>query len=133
MSLAHRQADLVAALVAGAPVPPGFDRALIRTAQQALLRKRAGEVARTWPLLAATAGDGWADEFARWATGRPPHGSLRDGWDLARAWSAGGRLAGPAARELAEREATFSYDGQREPRARLAWSRRWRLLAGRAR
>jgi hypothetical protein len=122
--LAERQAGLIAALVAGAPLPAGFDEARVGAAQRALLRKRAGEVARVWPLLAASAGDRWPDEFAAWAAGRAPQGSLRDGWDLARAWSAAGRLTGPAAGELAEREAGWRYDGDSAPRRR--W-RPWRL------
>ena len=121
-TLAERQAALVAALVAGAPVPPGFDQARVGAAQRALLRKRASEVARAWPLLAAAAGDRWPDEFAAWAAGRAPQGSLRDGWDLARTWAATGRLTGPAAEELAEREATWRYDGRSAPRRR--WRRR---------
>jgi hypothetical protein len=125
MSLADRQAELVAALVAGAPVPPGFDPARLGVAQRALLRKRAGEVARVWPMLAAAAGDRWPEEFAAWAGGRPPQGSLRDGWDLARAWLAAGRLAGAAAGELAEREAAWHYDGRSAPRRRPRWSRHW--------
>jgi hypothetical protein len=133
MNLAHRQAELVAALVAGAPVPPGFDPALVGVAQRALLRKRAGEVARVWPMLAAAAGGRWPEEFAGWAVGRPPQGSLRDGWDLARAWSAAGRLAGPAAAELAGREAAWHYDGRSAPRRRPGWSRCWRRVVARAR
>jgi TDG/mug DNA glycosylase family protein len=86
-------------------------------------------------MLAASAGDRWAEEFAAWAAGRPPQGSLRDGWDLARAWSAAGRLAGPAAGELAgpaagelaEREAAWRYDGTC-PRPR--WRKVLRLPEG---
>jgi hypothetical protein len=126
-TLARRQAELVSALVTGAPVPPGFDLARVGAAQRALLRKRAGEVARSWPMLAASAGDRWPREFAEWAAGRAPQGSLRDGWDLARAWSQAGRLSGPAAAELAEREAAWAYDGRSAPRRRPGWSRRWRL------
>lgn len=133
LTLARRQAELVAALVAGAPVPPGFDAARVGAAQRALLHKRAGEVARSWPMLAASAGDKWPREFAQWAAGRAPQGSFRDGWDLARAWSAAGRLTGPAAAELAEREATWRYDGRSAPRPRPSWSRRWRLAIRRAR
>jgi hypothetical protein len=133
MTLAQRQADLVAALVAGAPVPPGFDAARFGVAQRALLRRRAGEVARVWPMLAAAAGDRWQQDFAAWATGRAPRGSLRDGWDLARAWSAEGRLTGMAAAELAEREAVWRYDGRSAPRPRSAWGRRWRMAISRAR
>ena len=48
-TLAARQAALVAALVAGAPDPPGFDPARLAAARRALLRKRAGEAAKHWP------------------------------------------------------------------------------------
>jgi hypothetical protein len=130
MTLARRQAELVAALVAGAPVPPGFDAARVGAAQRALLRKRAGEVARVWPMLAAAAGDGWHRDFAAWAAGRAPQGSLRDGWDLARTWSAAGRLAGPAEAELAEREAAWRYDGRSTPHRRPGWARRWLSRSG---
>ncbi|MFD1236157.1 hypothetical protein ACFQ34_22935, partial [Pseudonocardia benzenivorans] len=57
--LAARQAALVDALVAGAPVPDGFDPVRLATTRRALLRKRAGEAARHWPLLAAALGPGW--------------------------------------------------------------------------
>ncbi|GIF77542.1 hypothetical protein [Asanoa siamensis] len=122
--LASRQAALVRALTSGAPVPPGFDARLVGVARQALLRKRAGEVARAWPMLAASYGEDWRSEFAAWAAARPTNGSLRDGWDLAR--SAAPR-SGAAAAELAAREATWRYDGQGAPvpRGRLsAWARR---------
>jgi hypothetical protein len=128
-SLAQRQAALVAALVAGAPVPPGFDERLLGVARQALLRKRAGHVAQHWPMLAASLGPAWTVEFTRWAAGRPSQGSLRDGWDFARSR---GPLSGPAADELAEHEAVWAYDGSSAPRrrarpvaaVRLWWSRR---------
>ena len=116
--LAARQAALVASLTAGAAVPPGFDARLIRVARGALLRKRAGEVARQWPLLASAFADGWADEFARWAARRPPQGSLRDGWDLARDLAVRGALPAAAAEELAAREAAWHYDGRSNPRRR---------------
>ena len=115
-SLATRQADLVVALTSGAPVPPGFDARLVEVARVALLRKRAGEVARQWPRLAAVHGSRWPREFARWAAARPTNGPLRDGWDMAR--DPGIRLPGPAAEELAEREVAMRYDGTSAPRAR---------------
>jgi hypothetical protein len=118
MSLAERQTALVAALTTGAPVPAGFDARLVAVARAALLRKRAGEVARHWPLLAAGCGDGWAALFARWAATRPPAGALRDGWDLARELAAHGELGGPAAEELAAREVRWRYDGASQPRPR---------------
>ncbi|MCM1020044.1 hypothetical protein, partial [Micromonospora sp. XM-20-01] len=82
--LAARQAELVAALVAGGPLPPGFAPAPVEAARRALLRKRAADVARHWPLLAAGLGAHWPATFTTWADGRPSNGSLRDGWDLAR-------------------------------------------------
>ncbi|MEV1286290.1 hypothetical protein [Micromonospora sp. NPDC049679] len=116
--LAARQAELVAALVSGAPVPAGFDARLVGVARTALLRKRAGDVARHWPLLAAGFGPDWGATFAHWAAGRPTQGSLRDGWDLARALARKGELPAPAAEELAIREAGWRYDGASSPRPR---------------
>jgi hypothetical protein len=115
-SLAGRQADLVAALTSGAPVPPGFDARLVEVARVALLRKRAGEVARQWPMLAAAFGRDWMREFTRLAAERSTRGSLRDGWDLAR--DLGDRLPAAAGAELAAREAAMVYDGDAAPRAR---------------
>ncbi|GAA1418148.1 hypothetical protein [Catellatospora coxensis] len=114
--LARRQEELVRALVAGAAMPVGFDVAAVAATQTALLRKRAEDVARTWPRLAASAGPGqWTRVFSAWAAGRAPQGSLRDGWDFA--------LANPprdtaAQRELALRELLWAYDGETAPRAR---------------
>jgi hypothetical protein len=116
--LAARQAELVAALVAGAPIPAGFDARLVGVARTALLRKRAGDVARHWPLLAAALGADWAPTFARWAATRPTQGSLRDGWDLARALARTSPLPAPAADELATHEVRWRYDGSSAPRPR---------------
>ncbi|MGC5017933.1 hypothetical protein [Micromonospora sp. DT47] len=116
--LATRQAELVAALVAGAPPPPGFAAEPVDAARAALLRKRAGDVARHWPLLAAGLGDAWWDTFRGWAAGRPTAGSLRDGWDLARALRERHALPPLGAEELAVREAGSRYDGQDPPRPR---------------
>ncbi|MER7460537.1 hypothetical protein [Micromonospora sp. NPDC126480] len=123
--LAARQAALVAALVAGAPAPPGFAPGPLAAARTALLRKRAGEVARHWPLLAAGLGPRWPEVFARWADGRPTAGSLRDGWDLARELRDAGTLPPLGADELAVREAGHRYDGRSAPRPRRppGWGR----------
>ncbi|RKR86961.1 hypothetical protein BDK92_1233 [Micromonospora pisi] len=118
--LAARQAELVATLVSGAAVPAGFDTRLVGAARAALLNKRAGDVARHWPLLAAGLGAGWSSTFGSWAATRPTNGSLRDGWDLARELAAGGRLPAPAAEELAVREAAWRYDGGSAPDRRRA-------------
>ncbi|MEV1329941.1 hypothetical protein AB0J20_10240 [Micromonospora costi] len=116
--LAARQAELVAALVADGPLPAGFEPAPLAAARVALLRKRAGDVARHWPLLAAGLGADWTATFAGWAAGRPTGGSLRDGWDLARVLHDRGTLPPLGAEELAVREAGARYDGQGPPRAR---------------
>ena len=119
-SLADRQAGLVAALTRGARVPEGFDARLVEVARVALLRKRAGEVAKQWPLLAASLRTNWLREFTAWAAARPTQGSLRDGWDLARELAARGGLPALAGEELATREATLRYDGRTAPRPRRA-------------
>ncbi|MET8262001.1 hypothetical protein [Micromonospora sp. NPDC005205] len=118
--LAERQAELVAALVAGGEPPAGFAPGPLAATRAALLRKRAGEVARHWPLLAAGLGARWSATFAEWAARRPTAGSLRDGWDLARALRAQQALPPAAAEELAVREARLRYDGLRAPRPRRA-------------
>ena len=117
-ALARRQAELVAALVAGASPPEGFDEARVRATEDALLRKRAGEVASRWPTLRSELGPQWSSVFTQWARGRPPQGSLRDGWDFARHLGAEERLAGAATLDLAVAEATYAYDGASEPRRR---------------
>ncbi|MEO3774889.1 hypothetical protein [Micromonospora sp. B9E7] len=116
--LAERQAELVAALVAGGPPPAGFAPGPLAATRAALLRKRAGDVARHWPLLAAGLGAAWSTTFAGWAARRPTAGSLRDGWDLARALRHQHTLPPSAAEELAVREARLRYDGRRAPRPR---------------
>ena len=88
----------------------------IEVARVALLRKRAGEVAKQWPMLAA--GPAWPRVFLQWAADRPTLGALRDGWDLARELAARGELPALAGEELATREATMSYDGTSAPRRR---------------
>jgi hypothetical protein len=72
-----------------------------------------------------------AGGFAEWAATRPTHGALRDGWDFARSLP----LAGPAAVERAERDATLRYDGQWAPipRRRLASALRLRWVRARTR
>lgn len=116
--LATRQRELVAALLTGAPIPAGLDRARFAAAERALRGKRATEVARTWPLLAASQGETFRTLFMRWAQARPPLGALRDGWDFARQLAGGGRLPELATNELAARDVRNHYDGHHEPRRR---------------
>jgi len=123
--LAARQAELVAALVAGAPDPAGFDADRLAVARRALLRKRAGEVAAVWPLLAASFGADWPAIFTAYAATRAPAGALRDGWDLARELRGRGTLGHAAVVELAEREGAWRYDGRGDPRRRCGPAVRW--------
>ncbi|MEU9822172.1 hypothetical protein ACIGG9_20420 [Pseudonocardia alni] len=123
--LARRQAELVAALVAGGTDPAGFDAARLAATQAALLRKRAGLVAAAWPLLAVDAGADWQARFDARFAGVAPYGPEREGWDLARELAAAGRLGAGARRELAAREAALHYDGRTAPRPRNRLSRWW--------
>jgi hypothetical protein len=83
VNLAQRQEALVAALVAGAAPPSGFNPRHLAAARAALLAKRAEEVRRVWPALSAGHEAQWDGVFAHWAASRPPQGALRDGWDFA--------------------------------------------------
>jgi hypothetical protein len=125
--LAARQAELVAALVAGGPLPAGFDPERLEASRRALLRKRAGLAAKAWPVLAATLGPGWPGVFAGDRAGTEPVGGLRDGWDVARALRSRGELPAPAAAELAARESDLRYDGASAPRPRRFAAARRRL------
>ncbi|MFV2087239.1 hypothetical protein [Micromonospora sp. LOL_021] len=116
--LAAAQRALITALVDGTHSPPGFDPHRLSVARTALARKRAGEVARHWPVLAASLGAAWPAAFVRWATGRRPAGGLREGWDFARTLAADDRLPDLAVTELAGREVGWRYDGSSVPRRR---------------
>ena len=102
--LAVAQAALVAALVAGGPLPDGFDAGRVDAARRALLRKRAGEVARAWPLLAGGLGTAFTPRFVQWAARRPPAGSFADGLAFAQQLRDKGELPPLAVEELAQRE-----------------------------
>ncbi|MEU7817179.1 hypothetical protein [Pseudonocardia sp. NPDC049154] len=117
--LAARQAALVAALVDGAPDPPGFAADRLAATRQALLSKRSGQAAAAWPLLAAGLGAEWTAFACAGLVGRPVAGAVRDGWDVALAARSADRLTEGAVRELAARERAYRYDGVRPPRRRL--------------
>ncbi len=102
--LAAQQAALVRALVAGGPVPDGFDPADLATTERALLRKRAQEVARRFPMLAYECGDNYQDLYCAWAKDRPKISTLAD----ARAFAEHMGIGPP-------------------PKPRFQWFRRWRL------
>jgi hypothetical protein len=97
--LAAGQAARVRALVAGGPVPGGFDPDRVRATSAARAGKRAREVARAWPALAAELGQEFSGRFLAFAATRPPPargGALADGLAFAHALAARGRLPGDA-------------------------------------
>jgi len=130
--LAAEQAALVRALVAGGPVPEGFDPGRVRATAAALARKRAREVARTWPVLAADLGDDFTDRFVAFAAGRPPPatgGALADGLAFARDLARRGRLGGDARVEALLAAARLSPRPVRLPATLAGPPRRLVVLA----
>lgn len=69
--LARRQAELLASLVAGGPVPQGFDAERIRVQSIALAAKRREGVLRALPVLATALGERWPRVFMEWARTHP--------------------------------------------------------------
>lgn len=69
--LALAQTALLSALVAGTPVPEGFDRARIAVQSRALAAKRADVVARVAPELPGILGRGYRAAFTGYAAGNP--------------------------------------------------------------
>ncbi|MEU9299654.1 DUF692 domain-containing protein [Streptomyces sp. NPDC048269] len=125
------QAALLSALVAGTPVPEGFDRQRIRVQARALAAKRAGVVARLAPELPAILGgeEAYRTAFLAYATGRPmTAGYRRDALDFAEHLLIQDLPADPAARR---RLTAWWRDraGARPPRRVARWAR---ALVGRA-
>ncbi|WP_431966936.1 DUF692 domain-containing protein [Actinacidiphila sp. bgisy160] len=82
--LALRQTALLSALVAGTPVPEGFDRTRIGVQSRALAAKRAGIVAKVAPELPRILGAAYRPAFLRYAAARPLAGGYRrDALDFA--------------------------------------------------
>ncbi|MFF7212424.1 DUF692 domain-containing protein [Streptomyces sp. NPDC008238] len=82
--LALRQTALLSALVAGTPVPEGFDRTRIGVQGRALAAKRAGVVAKVAPELPEILGAAYRPAFLRYAAARPLTGGYRrDALDFA--------------------------------------------------
>ncbi|MFI7126217.1 hypothetical protein ACIBQ1_11035 [Nonomuraea sp. NPDC050153] len=95
--LAEAQGHVVAALVAGAPAPQGFDPERMRAQASSLVAKRRGIVARIRPDAAAAAGPDLAAEFAAYARsrGEPPPNYRTDANDFADWLRERGRMPGP--------------------------------------
>ncbi|MFJ9945416.1 multinuclear nonheme iron-dependent oxidase [Streptomyces erythrochromogenes] len=125
------QAALLSALVAGTPVPEGFDRARIRVQVRALAAKRADVVAKVAPELPGILGGRgpYRKAFLTYAKGRPmTAGYRRDALDFAEHLLIQDLPADPAAR----RRLTAWWReraGARPPRRIVRWAR---TLVGRA-
>ncbi|MFF9982788.1 DUF692 domain-containing protein [Streptomyces erythrochromogenes] len=125
------QAALLSALVAGTPVPEGFDRARIRVQVRALAAKRADVVAKVAPELPGILGGSgpYRKAFLAYAKGRPmTAGYRRDALDFAEHLLIQDLPADPAAR----RRLTAWWReraGARPPRRIVRWAR---TLVGRA-
>ncbi|MFI7409581.1 DUF692 family multinuclear iron-containing protein [Streptomyces sp. NPDC049627] len=130
--LALAQAALLSALVAGTPVPEGFDRVRLGVQARALAGKRAEVVAKVAPELPVILGEGYRRAFLTYTHGHPmTDGYRRDALDFAGYLLAEGRLED--ARVRAEvREWWLERSGprprSRRPGVRLARATRRVLL-----
>jgi uncharacterized protein (UPF0276 family) len=102
--VALAQTALLSALVAGTPVPEGFDRTRLGIQARALAAKRAGVVAKVAPELPVVLGTAYRPAFLSYAQSRPMRGGYRqDALDFAEWVLLSGDLAeGRAKRELRE-------------------------------
>ncbi|WP_225826300.1 DUF692 domain-containing protein [Streptomyces naphthomycinicus] len=82
--LGMAQAAVLSSLVAGTPVPEGFDRVRMGVQARALAAKRAGVVAKVAPELPEILGAGYREAFLAYARQRPMSGGYRrDALDFA--------------------------------------------------
>jgi len=134
--LALAQAALLSALVAGTPVPEGFDRSRLAVQTRALSGKRADVVARVAPelpgILAGTGTGAYRKAFLAYAHGRPmTDGYRRDALDFAEYLLFEGRLQdADVRRDLSDwwLERSGPAPLSRRPAARLARATRRVLL-----
>ncbi|MEV6998032.1 DUF692 domain-containing protein [Streptomyces sp. NPDC093982] len=130
--LALAQASLLSALVAGTPVPEGFDRVRLGVQARALAGKRADVVAKVAPELPVILGNGYRRAFLGYSHGHPmTDGYRRDALDFAGYLLAGGRLEDARVRaELQEwwLERSGPTPRSRRPGVRLARATRRVLL-----
>ncbi|MFE0709565.1 DUF692 domain-containing protein [Streptomyces sp. NPDC058865] len=123
--VALAQTALLSALVAGTPVPEGFDRARLGVQARALAGKRADVVAKVAPELPVILGPGYRPAFLAYAQRTPmTSGYRRDALDFAgRLLDGEGALDVRARRELRAWWLERSGPAPR-PRSRLARIRR---------
>ncbi|MFJ1748406.1 DUF692 domain-containing protein [Streptomyces sp. NPDC088116] len=97
--LALGQTALLSALVAGAPVPPGFDPRRLDVQSRALAAKRADVIAKVAPELPEILGAGYRPAFLAYAAHRPMSaGYRRDALDFTEHLLIDGRPERSAAR-----------------------------------
>ncbi|MFG2714478.1 DUF692 domain-containing protein [Streptomyces goshikiensis] len=119
------QAALLSALVAGTPVPEGFDRQRVRVQSRALAAKRAGVIAKVAPELPGILGGekAYREAFLAYARNRPMTGGYRrDALDFAEHLLIRDLPADPAGR----RRLTAWWEeraGTRPPRRIVRWVR----------
>ncbi|WP_210584253.1 DUF692 domain-containing protein [Streptomyces sp. GESEQ-35] len=130
--LALAQTALLSALIAGTPVPEGFDRVRLGVQARALTGKRADVVAKVAPELPHILGKGYRPAFLAYAQGHPMTGGYRqDALDFAGHLLDGERPEDAAARrELHEwrQERSGPTPHSHRPAARLARATRKVLL-----
>ncbi|MBT2401255.1 DUF692 family protein [Streptomyces sp. ISL-100] len=98
--VALAQASLLSALVAGTPIPAGFDSARLRVQSRALAGKRADVVAKVAPELREILGPSYRAAFLAYAKSRPmATGYRRDALDFAEHVLATGRPEDEAVRK----------------------------------
>ncbi|MFD0438227.1 DUF692 domain-containing protein [Streptomyces chartreusis] len=126
------QAALLSALVAGTPVPEGFDRVRLGVQARALAGKRADVVAKVAPELPVILGAGYRPAFLGYAHGHPMTGGYRrDALDFAGYLLTGDRCEDAGVRaELREwwLERSGPAPRSRRPAVRLARATRRVLL-----
>ncbi|MEV6834782.1 DUF692 domain-containing protein [Streptomyces sp. NPDC051133] len=121
-------AAVLSSLVAGTPVPEGFDRVRMGVQARALAAKRAEVVAKVAPELPEILGAGYRPAFLGYARERPMSGGYRrDALDFA-----GHLLAAGLPREAGPREALREWWLDRAGPAPRRRGRRRVLLRGRA-
>ncbi|WP_405626941.1 DUF692 domain-containing protein [Streptomyces sp. NBC_00016] len=114
------QAALLSALIAGTPVPEGFDRVRLGVQARALAAKRADVVAKVAPELPLILGSGYRTAFIAYAQGHPMHGGYRqDALDFAEETLLGGRLTESRARRELRRWWLDRSGPAPRPRSRL--------------
>ncbi|WP_030861456.1 DUF692 domain-containing protein [Streptomyces sp. NRRL S-37] len=129
--LALAQTAVLSALVAGTPVPEGFDRVRMGVQARALAAKRADVVAKVAPELPVILGKGYRPAFLAYAQTRPMTGGYRrDALDFAEHVLAGRPENTAVRRELREwwLERSGSRPRSRRPAVRLARATRRALL-----